>query len=183
MLQQAIFLVTYYLKHRCIVSCHSRSQIPSLFLARPVSCKKELLRVTAAILSFSQLMTLNLVFTGTGCSGRQYAGVVCSRATPRRECVNSCGTGYFLNATEMKCLPCSSNCSNCSIHHDNCTACNELSFLFSASCARSCPEGYYGNLRSKKCERCHDTCRSCVDGWTNDHCSSCVEPYFLSKFS
>ena len=56
------FLLSYklqnHLKRRCIVSCHSRSQIPSLFLAGPVSCKKELLRVTAAILSFSQLMTI-----------------------------------------------------------------------------------------------------------------------------
>lgn len=118
------------------------------------------------------------------CRGRSNAFVECSRSTPRRTCVSSCGTGYYtaFNAAKLQeCRPCSSTCYDCSGTADHCIACNMSSFLEKIRCVTSCPEGFYGNLKSRKCEACDPKCTSCLSGWTNNRCLSCNHPYFLNN--
>lgn len=118
------------------------------------------------------------------CAGkRKYGLVVCSLSTPKKFCVNSCGSGYFLQPGNQTCQECSRKCLNCSGNAENCTTCYFPTFLSFSSCVKDCPDGQFGNLGNGRCEPCYAKCKTCLNGWSNKRCLSCRKPYFLSKFT
>ncbi|XP_028407122.1 antigen WC1.1-like [Dendronephthya gigantea] len=120
------------------------------------------------------------------CEYFRLAGVQCSRATPKKECVKldkPCGTGFFRNYNKEECQACSSDCITCSGTASHCTSCNYTHVLHGSKCLEECPDGYYIDLEMKTCKRCSDRCKTCFDGVSNDKCSSCNKPYFLRDTS
>ena len=129
---------------------------------------------------------ISILFIVGSCDGHYIAGVQCSRATAKKQCVKiknpvDCGPGFYLNNGKTECLACSSDCVTCSGTASRCTSCNVTFVLHGSKCLEECPDGYYIHLKEKTCKRCSDKCKTCFDGFRNDRCSSCNEPYFLRK--
>lgn len=124
-----------------------------------------------------------LYFSVNSCETNSLAGVVCTRATPIRQCVKKCGTGFFFNPKTSECQTCTVNCTTCVGSADKCTSCSSALALYGSTCVKSCPDGYYIHLPTLTCKGCSVMCKTCYDGVENDRCSSCNKPYFLRKFA
>ena len=99
-------------------------------------------------------------------------------------CLDSCPPGYTVTTTyPTKCTSCSSNCAECSIKIDNCTACTDGKTLNSynkCQVAATCPDGQTTISSSLSiCQDCSDSCLTCKDSLT--YCTSCVDGYYVSS--
>lgn len=86
------------------------------------------------------------------------------------ECVGSCPSGTFVDATDNTCKNCDSSCSTCSGSAKFCLTCANNQLASSGSCVASCPSNTFSS--SGVCLTCHPDCVTCSGGAFNQ-CSSC----------
>ena len=95
-------------------------------------------------------------------------------------CFTSCMTGYGQNTSDILiCIQCEENCSSCTDHPKNCTAClvgfykyfNGLDNL----CVKDCVNGTF--ITGFVCALCDPTCGNCSIASTN--CTSCSPGYYI----
>ena len=118
----------------------------------------------------------------------------CKKCTPGfaleiSQCVKNCSAGFFFNKDSISCERCGGNCKTCDLKYDNCTTCNELSFLYNFGCVYSCPEGFYKDKLTKGCLKCDSTCENCGQveenylinsiNLNNLKCDKCVKGLYL----
>ncbi|XP_028406851.1 uncharacterized protein LOC114529293 [Dendronephthya gigantea] len=108
------------------------------------------------------------------CSHYEDVHIECSPPGVSR-CDVECPPAYFTHGSS--CLPCSSNCLNCT-SANKCSLCKEGSFLANdSSCVKKCPPGFYANDK-KHCKACHSSCWTC-NGKLETQCTSCKPPKLL----
>lgn len=104
-------------------------------------------------------------------------------------CVDACEAGYFADASQMKCNPCSSICLTCSPVATNCTSCNSTSgypylnkTASSGTCLAACPSGMYADANQSPilCVNCVAPCATCT---TQTACLSCTSGTYLYQTS
>lgn len=129
------------------------------------------------------LRQFNLFSGGFGvnnCGHSEDASVKCSGPNQSKRCVSKCGDGFYDH--KGTCKRCLSKCSSCHDRPDLCSRCKKPYFLQFTDCVLQCPLGKYGNTKTRKCDSCYKSCQTCYNGDRNDHCKSCPEGLFLSKF-
>ena len=63
------------------------------------------------------------------CGHFEDAGVRCTGPDTTRECVDSCGEGYFEVKDTLECGVCLASCLTCAYSRTNCTSCIKPRFL------------------------------------------------------
>jgi len=98
-------------------------------------------------------------------------------------CVTSCGTGYFANASSASsgvCSACSSNCNACT-SATACTTCAATFALSSGACVSTCPTGQFSTATSSAggvCSACSSNCNACTSATA---CTTCAATFALSS--
>ena len=86
------------------------------------------------------------------------------------QCVQSCPSGTFVDATNNTCEKCAASCSTCSGSTNFCLTCANNQLASNGSCVASCPSNSFSS--SGICLTCHPDCATCSGGAFNQ-CSSC----------
>lgn len=95
----------------------------------------------------------NTVNYCTACQANYYLMVSAS------ECIQTCPTGLFADATSGTCIGCSSPCLTCSGSTSNCTSCTS-GYVYQGTCVSTCPSATY--LFNSQCQSCPTGCSSCT---------------------
>ncbi|XP_030622390.1 proprotein convertase subtilisin/kexin type 5b [Chanos chanos] len=93
-------------------------------------------------------------------------------------CVGQCPSGFHGDVEEWRCSQCHETCASCREHHSmDCDTCRPNLFKLDYRCVENC-----GSSSSRTCEPCDHACKEC-SGWSDSHCTSCRDGYFLHKAS
>lgn len=88
-------------------------------------------------------------------------------------CNSSCNLGYY--ALGSKCMPCATNCANCS-SNATCFNCSSGLFLYNNNCSTSCPALFPKPDINGRCSACNNTsCSNC----SATECFQCYYPKIL----
>jgi len=96
-------------------------------------------------------------------------------------CFNTCPDSTYESGNY--CISCNESCLTCSgPRDDQCTSCQDGSFLHFNRCIPTCPSNTYSNTISNECQNCSSNCQTCL-GTSSSQCLSCALnfPYFSSK--
>ena len=96
-------------------------------------------------------------------------------------CLQSCPPGTYRETTD-RCESCNSTCSSCSGPGSNdCDACRFPLAFHLGRCLDSCPVRFFKFRDGDEyvCKKCDASCDDC-DGPSDDQCTSCQTPLFLS---
>ncbi|CAM9397969.1 unnamed protein product [Lampetra fluviatilis] len=94
-----------------------------------------------------------------------------------RDCVTSCGFGFYKDTATSSCLSCGPNCTRCSGGPNSCSECSEGYSVQAGSCHVTCPDGTFPGA-DQQCLQCHKTCSVC-GGPREQDCSRCAPTYVL----
>ncbi|XP_075923026.1 proprotein convertase subtilisin/kexin type 6-like isoform X3 [Petromyzon marinus] len=94
-----------------------------------------------------------------------------------RDCVTSCGYGFYKDTATSSCLSCRPNCTRCSGGPNSCSECSEGYSVQAGSCHVTCPDGTFPGA-DQQCLPCHKTCSVC-GGPREQDCSRCAPTYVL----
>ena len=115
------------------------------------------------------------------CDHSEDAGVICQGPDHSRDCLASCGAGYFINGTDGTCGRCSPNCKGCIGSAENCSLCDDGKFLNrtgkTSNCVVHCRKGQFGHPETKECNNCSSPCSDCFGKENN--CTECPNNTYL----
>ncbi|CAB3983255.1 deleted in malignant brain tumors 1 -like [Paramuricea clavata] len=109
------------------------------------------------------------------CSHFEDVGLRCSGPDTSKQCVTSCGNGYF--ASENACVECPLDCKTCD-GSDSCLKCVELRFSEDKKCIPQCQLNTFGNTTTRRCKSCPSKCATCVQTKSYVVCTSCLPGKF-----
>ena len=79
---------------------------------------------------------------------------------PDNTCSDNCPE-FHANVDKV-CKPCNNkNCKVCSTDLQECSKCNDTTFLYDANCVPTCPVKHYEDKETRKCLPCSDNCDIC----------------------
>lgn len=131
----------------------------------------------------------NMIAPGNGscvlCAAGQF------KDTGSGNCVGSCPSSQYSDATLRVCLNCHTDCLTCDgAYPENCTSCDPVSgnrYLLLKMCWAICPKGFYANPNTNKCEVCpvELRCTACTFNSSNSssYCTSCEYGTFYQASS
>lgn len=98
-------------------------------------------------------------------------------------CVTTCDPVGYTTSGGFNCLACDSSCYTCGGTANNeCSSCQNGTFLSSGYCRLVCPTGTYANITNNQCSSCDGSCTFCF-GPTIDNCTGCISNMVLYNFT
>jgi len=122
----------------------------------------------------------------TICTKDSYSNSFYYLYTDLKECQllgeeNNCGTGYYKDKANYKCVKCHSSCVECINVATYCTKCPLSTYAYQGKCLTICPDGTYPDTDKGVCKECFEGCTKCSNSAT--YCSECKAGYLYYNYN